>query len=140
MKKITTVVELKAAILELEIKQANEGRALKEQFNVIQDNLKPINLIKNTFKEVTTSSSVRGSVLTNVMGLGLGYLAKKVLFGGAPTQVTKIAGTLLQMGIAGGASGIKSVGTNLLKRFFNRRQKKKVASDHIDEINSATEK
>jgi hypothetical protein len=48
MEKITSVEELKKAILLLEIKQANEGALLKEQLLVTYESLKPINLIKKS--------------------------------------------------------------------------------------------
>ncbi|HWY13341.1 MAG TPA: hypothetical protein VN026_18575 [Bacteroidia bacterium] len=125
MKKITNAIELKNAIHELEIKQVNEGIAIKEQLNVIKENLKPVNLIKNTFKETAGTSSLKDNMLTGVVGLVAGYLTKKVVFGSTINPIKKIAGTLLQIAVAGSAPKIKSAGTSLLKHFFNRSREEK---------------
>ncbi len=125
MKKITNAIELKEAIQELEIKQVNEGIAIKEQLNVIKENIKPVNLIKNTFKEAAVSSSIKDNMLTGIIGLVAGYLTKKVVFGSTVNPIKKMAGTLLQIAVAGSAPQIKSVGTSLLKRFFNRSKEEK---------------
>jgi hypothetical protein len=134
MKKITTARDLKEAILELEIRQANEKMALKEQFNSVRENLRPVNLIKNTFKEVTTTSSVKGNILTTVAGLAIGYIAKKAIFGFTRNPIKKIAGTIIQMGVATSVPRIKSVGESLLKHFSNSRQEKKEILDKVGQI------
>src|ERR1700739_687323 len=109
MKKITTTHDLKEAILELEIRKANESMALKKELINIKEKLKPANFVKNAFKEVTESSAVRENILTGAVGLAAGYVAKKILFGTTSNPLKKMAGTILQMGVAGSASGIKSL-------------------------------
>ncbi|MDZ7606467.1 MAG: hypothetical protein U5K79_12970 [Cyclobacteriaceae bacterium] len=46
---------LKNAILDLEIARSEEESNLKEQFNVAYESVKPVNLIKSTFKEAVAS-------------------------------------------------------------------------------------
>ncbi|MGZ3904016.1 MAG: hypothetical protein ACXVC6_09990 [Bacteroidia bacterium] len=123
MKRISNTLELKEAITELEIKKSETGRALKEEFSRLKESLKPINLAKNAFHEITTSPAVRENVLTGILGLAAGYIAKRALFGSSRNPVKRLAGAVLQMGIAGGASKIKAGGIGLLKRIFKKREK-----------------
>ncbi|HXB41867.1 MAG TPA: hypothetical protein VNZ49_15100 [Bacteroidia bacterium] len=134
MKKITSTQELKEAIAELEIKRSNAGAALKGELIKIKESLRPLNLLKNTFQDVTSASSIKENILTNIIGLAAGYLAKKAVFGKTRNPVKKLAGTLLQMGIAGSASRIKSIGAGLMKRFFNRPEEKKIILDNVDQM------
>ncbi len=134
MRKITTIEDLRGTISELEIKQAVEKMALKERFSALKESVKPINLIKNTFSEAAASPVVRESVLTSAIGLIVGYVAKRAVFGVAPSTVKNIAGTLLQMGVAGSAPTIKTIGTNLFKRFFNKQSEKKEVLDNVDQM------
>jgi len=50
---------LKEAIFLLEIRQAEEGRLLKEQLFVVYDKLKPLNLIKSTLEEIASAVEVK---------------------------------------------------------------------------------
>ncbi|MGZ3864500.1 MAG: hypothetical protein ACXVPN_16410 [Bacteroidia bacterium] len=126
MRRISNTLELKEAISELEIKKAETGKALKDEFGRLKESLKPANLVKNAFHEVTTSPAVRENVLNGILGLAAGYIAKRALFGSTRNPVKKLAGAVLQMGIVGGASRIKAGGMNLLKRIFKKREKEAV--------------
>jgi len=52
MEPIKTQHELRAAILRLEYQQSEEGRALKEQFHLAYNSVKPANIILNTIKDL----------------------------------------------------------------------------------------
>ena len=73
---------------------------MKEQFMVIYESLKPINLIKSTLKEIATSPIIGDNVLGSIMGLATGYLSKKLVVGGSANPFRKLFGSLLQMGVA----------------------------------------
>jgi len=45
---INSATDLRAAILQLETRQAAEEKLLKENFHLAYESIKPINLIKNT--------------------------------------------------------------------------------------------
>lgn len=122
MKRISNTLELKEAITELEIKRAETGKALRDEFGKLKESLKPVNLVKNAFHELSTSPAVRENVLTGILGLAAGYIAKRALFGSTNNPVKKIAGAVLQMGIVGGASRIKAGGMSILKRIFKKRK------------------
>lgn len=90
---------LDEAIVLLENKQALELRLLKEQFQTTYESLKPINLIKSTFKEVGTSPDLKKDILNTALGLATGYLTKNpVSLAGTP--VKKMLGTIAKFALA----------------------------------------
>lgn len=125
MKKITTTIELREAILLLEMKQVIEGALLKEQFRITYESLKPINLIKKTLHELATAPDFKGDLLNATLSLTAGYLTKKAVLGSTPNPIKQILGSFLQMGITSIVSkntdGIKSVALNLISHFFNKK-------------------
>ena len=99
MKKTNETDTLNETISLLEYRQAYELGILKEQFEVTYDSLKPINLIKSAFHEMTTSSELKGNLLNNIIGISTGYLTKKVLVGSTHNPFKRILGTVLQFAI-----------------------------------------
>ena len=79
MQKINSDASIKDAILELKMRQAHEGKMLKEQFNLAFESIQPINIIKNTFKEVADSDDLKDDILNTSVGLVVGYLSQKLL-------------------------------------------------------------
>ena len=116
---------LKERISLLESRQAQEITLLKEQLHLTYETLKPLNLIKTTLQEVSSSSDLKGDILNNVIGLTTGYLSKKVLVGSTHNPIKKMAGTLLQFAIAKVVSKhsetIKAIGEMMLRRIFERK-------------------
>lgn len=125
MKKITSLIELKESILLLEIQQAYEGQLLKEQFKTTYQNLRPVNLIKNSFKELVAVPDLKGSLVNTAMSLVAGYFSKKALVGSTHNPLKKILGTVIQMGVSGivakNSDGIKSTAVQLIQHFLNKR-------------------
>lgn len=140
MKRIENVAQLKEEIALLEIQHGMEKKALKATIAEVKDALRPVNLIKSTVKEVGSSTKdVQGRFIGAMLGLAVGYLTRKAVFGKAQGPIKKAAGTLLQMGIAGVVSrnsgGLRALGTNLLKRIINRRKKeKREIIDNVDQL------
>lgn len=127
MQKITSTVELRTAILSLEIKKANEGRLLKEEIENTFDKLRPSNLIKNTLKELTTAPDLKGDLLNATIGLAAGYLSKKAVVGETHNPIKQLLGTLLQIGVTSivskNADGIKSIVMNLINNIMSKKDK-----------------
>lgn len=96
MKKSNETDRLNQAIASLENKQALELSSLKQQFELTYESLKPLNIIKSVFSEMTTSSEIKGNLISNAIGMSTGYLTKKVLLGSSHNPIKKILGTLLQ--------------------------------------------
>jgi hypothetical protein len=54
MQNITSIAELKNAIQLLEVKQADKGQLLKEQFFLTFESLKPANLLRSTVNDIAS--------------------------------------------------------------------------------------
>ena len=127
MKKIHTAEELKDAILELEAKKLVTEQALKKQFHETLETFKPSNIVKNTVSEVSASPQFRHNILNLALGLGAGYISKKIATGKKAGMLAKTAGTALQFGIASliakNKANEEEVGHKkggLLRRIFSR--------------------
>jgi hypothetical protein len=127
MKKIHTAEELKGAILELEAKKIVTEEALRKQFHETLETFKPSNIVKNTVSEVSASPQFRHNFLNLALGLGAGYISKKIATGKKAGLLAKTAGTALQFGIASliakNKANEEEVGHkkgSLLSRIFSR--------------------
>lgn len=126
MSNITTTAELREAIRVLEIEQKDKGALLKEQFKITYESLRPVNLIGNTLKELTTLPDLKGDLLNTALGLASGYLSKKAAIGNTNNPIKQLLGTFLQMGVTSlvtkNADGIKSMGSELLTRLLSKKK------------------
>lgn len=115
---INSASSLREAILQLEIKQAEELKMLKQQFHLIHESIKPVNLIKSAFKEVTESRDLKDSILNTSVGLATGYISKVIFERTSNSPVKKLLGSVLMFGItnlvAKNPETIKSLGNNFL--------------------------
>lgn len=123
---ITNIKELNAAILLLENKQAQERLLLKEQFELTYESLKPINLIKSTFKELVTAPDFKEDVLNTSISLAAGYLSKKIAVGSTKNPLKQILGGFLQMGVTSvvskNADDIKSKFMDIISVVFEKKR------------------
>jgi hypothetical protein len=99
MKKIHNSRDLKEAIAELELKKDAQELILKNQFRETYQAYKPASLLKNTIQEVSESPQFRNNLLNIAIGLGAGYLSKRMVIGKSAGLFKKAAGTALQYGI-----------------------------------------
>ena len=99
MKKQQETEILKEAIAILKIKQAQDLMQLKDQYHHTYESLKPVNLIKNAFGQLATTTEFKGNILNSVIGIASGYLTKKVLLGSTHNPIKKVLGTILQFAI-----------------------------------------
>jgi hypothetical protein len=95
MKKYNATETLYETIALLEYKKAKELIILKEQFQFTYESLKPINIIKNAFSEITNSSDIKGNLLNNVVRL-LTDISRKVLLGSSQNLVKRVLGSIFQ--------------------------------------------
>ena len=126
METITSVVSLKNAIQLLEAEQTVKGILLKEQFQLTFESLKPINILKNTLKEVSSSPLLIDNILGSVVGLATGYLSKKIVVGASGNIFRNILGSILQFGVTNVVSrhpeGIKSIGQSIFQLLFRKKE------------------
>jgi len=117
---------LSLAIVALEQKQNLELEALKNQFFEASESLKPINIIKSTFKEITSSSEIKNSILENAIGIGMGLFAKKILLANSMSVSRNIYGSIVQFIItnvvSNEAGGVKNKVENWIYSYLSHRK------------------
>ena len=115
-------MDLKAAILELEDKRDREKTQLKKNIIELTESLKPINLLKSTFRKVMEGPGVGPTLVKATVGVGMSMLSKKFLFGKSPGIFRKIIGSVVQMGLAGLVAKktptLNAPGKSLLSKIF----------------------
>lgn len=80
-------------ILALETKQEAQLCDLKEQIHLSFESLSPLNYIKNTLHDITSSPDIKADLWQGVVGLTSGYLTQKVgLFSLAQKPVRSLLG------------------------------------------------
>lgn len=112
----------------LENEVEDQKNKLNDQFNILYDSFKPVNVIKDVFNEVVTSEDFRANLLTASLGISTGYLTKKILFKNSTSPLKGITGNLIQYGIANlvvhPSRTLKSVVLPLLGLLLNKGQRK----------------
>ncbi len=125
MKHLNQTEELNNRIVLLKQKQDLQFNLLRAQFYITYESLKPINLIKGTWKEVMSAPNLKEDLLGSLIGLGTGFLSKKILFGATHNPIKALLGTVLQFGVSNvvskNSSSIKTFGENLLHRLFSKK-------------------
>ena len=119
MNKINHTETLQEAILLLKLQQSGQLDQLKEQYRYTYESLKPINIIKRTFTQLTSTAEFKGNVVSNLIGIGTGYLTKKVLVGSTNNIFKKVFGTVLQLAI-----------TNIVTKKTEKTIDESIHSDH----------
>lgn len=126
MKKSDAGTLLKELILVKEVEHRVEGELLKEHFHLTYESLKPVNIIKNTFKGIFSAPDLKTNVVNAAIGLTTGIAAKKLFTGKSHNPLTKLFGIILEMAVASvvtkNPETIKSVGGYILKSIFRKKE------------------
>jgi hypothetical protein len=124
MENINSVILLKEAIVTLEMKKTEQGRLIKEKFDTIRENLRPANVIRNTFDEVRNSPNLKVNILGAILGLGVGYFSNRLVAGTTGKPFRRILGNVLQMGITAVVAKphlLQTLGQTIVKRVFTKK-------------------
>ena len=126
MQYITSTAALKEAIQLLEIDQEIKGQILKEQLYITYESLKPLNLLKHTLKEISSSPYLIDNISGSAMGLVSGFLSKKIFVGASGNLIRKLIGSVLQFGItnvvAQNSDVIRSIGQAVFHHFIRKKE------------------
>jgi hypothetical protein len=118
MHKINSSASLRAAIIALETKREEEGKVMKIQFHQAYESVKPINIIKSTFKEFSGMPDLSTSIISSSAGLTAGYLSQALFVGVKNDSLKKLFSTVFVFGIstlvAHNPKVVKSVGNGIL--------------------------
>ncbi|MEI8046781.1 MAG: hypothetical protein WCI92_05330 [Bacteroidota bacterium] len=141
MQTIITETDLRNAILALESRQAEESFLLKEQFLVTVESIKPVNLIKNIFREAAESPDLQDNIINSTIGLSTGYLSKLLFQSISGSPVKKILGTAIMFGIknlvAQNPETVKSWGKSVFHLIKNLLGDKETKTDEKDTSEAA---
>ncbi len=100
MYRISNSTDLNEAIHLLEDELIQQKQLVTDQVNVIYENFKPVNVVRDVFREVVSSDEFRSNVLTAAIGISTGYVTKKLVVGKSSNLLKALGGNLLQYGIA----------------------------------------
>ena len=91
---------------------------MKTDFRIAYERVKPINLIKSTFKELVEFQDLSDNIISTAVGLTVGYLSKTLLVGESNSPLKRLLGTVLMYGvtnlIAKHPNAVKAVGGAIL--------------------------
>jgi hypothetical protein len=91
---------LETRILELEQVQRQQMAELKMAAGNIIDSLSPSNMVKNVLKDIAVSPGLRSTAINTAIGIGAGFLGKKLYVGNSKNILKKVAGSAMQFVIA----------------------------------------
>lgn len=133
MEPISSRADLRNSIQLLEIEHTANGKQLKAQFYAAYETFKPVNLLRSTLNDITSSPNMIENILGTSLGLAAG-LASNLLFKGlAGPGIRKVLSPLLQSGVtsfvAKNTGSLRSKGELALLRIFRN---KKVTSRNRD--------
>jgi hypothetical protein len=120
MSNISSSAELEEAIRQLELEQQILRQQLREQTNTIVEDLKPVNLISNAMKEVASSPYLIDSVIGTALGVGTGYLSRKLITGTSGSPVRRMIGSAFQLAVTT-MSTKKMVPLSMIVRFLFKK-------------------
>lgn len=128
MQNITSYSDLKNAIQLLEAEQGVKGQLFKDQLHLTFESIKPINLIRKSLHDISSSPDLVDNILGVATGIASGFLTRKIFIGASGNVIRKILGTVLQFGVtnvvAKNPDTIKSIGQAILNLFLRRKDPK----------------
>lgn len=93
---VSNITSLQARIRGLEQRESQQVADLKETAANIVESVKPVNLIKSALKGIGSSPGLKSTALDTVIGIGSGFLGRKLYVGGSKNIFRKIAGSAVQ--------------------------------------------
>ncbi len=81
----------------LKVKSENEFIELKQKFHAMIDSLNPVNIIKDTLLEVSSSPEIKDGLEKTAVGIASGLLVKKVMYSKTNSTLKKLTSVALQV-------------------------------------------
>lgn len=120
--------ELRTLIEELKNKKQAEGAALKAKVHEAFERVKPINMIKSTLKEASSSKDMGGNIANAALVLVSSYLSKRLFMRLSRSPLKKLAGAVILFGItnyiAKHPDKLKAAGAGILNLVRGKSRKK----------------
>jgi hypothetical protein len=96
---IKTMEDLHAVVLHLENRQRAEGEELRDWFRETYEAMRPLNLIKSVFTEVTESQDLKDHLVGTGLGLVAGHASKAVFESASDSPIKGLLGSAIQFGV-----------------------------------------
>lgn len=126
MENITSRAGLINSIHLVEAERTIKGQLFKEQLFITYESLKPVNLLKYTLKEISSSPYMIDDLSGTALGLASGFLSKKIIIGTSGNIIRKLIGSILQFGVtnvvAHNSHLLKSVAQTLFQHIIRRTE------------------
>lgn len=130
MQKITSVDGFKQAIELLETEREEKGRLLKEQFLITYNGLRPVNLVRQTLKDIFLPSGLAENLSGTAIGAASGYILKRYFIGSSESKLKKLIASIIQFGITSTTARFSDqfaiYGKAILQFFFRKNEVKSV--------------
>mgnify|MGYP006206780659 CR=1 FL=1 len=97
MEPIYTIDQLNQRIKLLEDRQDTEWCAIKDHIDDLKENLKPINLIRNTVEEINETVGFKSHLAQSAISIAIGYFAKRFIVGKGDSMFKGVLGSLVQL-------------------------------------------
>ncbi len=118
-------------ILFLERRKQSELDLLKEHFEFTKEELNPLHVLKEGFKETVSSDEFGSKLIKGAASLATGFIANKFLLGPLNSPLKKIVATALQTGVSGlmmktpqihmdKLANLKDTGISKVQHFLNK--------------------
>jgi hypothetical protein len=123
-KEVRNTDDLARAIAELELLEAAQKSDIQETFKEVSESLKPYNLLKSGVRSVF-SGEHKEDLVNGLIGLGTGFISRKLLLGKPHSAVGRTVGNAIQWGMAGlvskNAEKIKEKAAVIIDRLFKKK-------------------
>ncbi len=123
-----TTDEIRALIVELRKKKAADAAVLKASVQEAFERVKPINMIKSTLKEASTSKEIGNHLSHTALVFVSSYLSKKLFMRLAGSPLKKLAGAVILFGItnyvAKHPEKVKAVGRGIVNLLRGKSRKR----------------
>ncbi len=87
---------LENRILQLEKQQAQQMAELKISGSNIVQSFTPANMLKSAFQDIKSTPGLRATALDTAIGIGTGFISRKLMMGRSNSIFRKIAGNAVQ--------------------------------------------
>ena len=98
--KIKNRAALVSVIAALEEKRDRERKGIEDSFHSITESLRPLQLIKRAYNKVQLPAGLAGNVVKVISVVGIAFVSKKLLMGKSNGLIKKMAGLLIDLGVA----------------------------------------
>ncbi|MCF8256399.1 MAG: hypothetical protein K9J06_02535 [Flavobacteriales bacterium] len=131
---IRSIEQLREAVVALEARQETEGAVLREHFMLTYESIRPVNLIKSAFNEVTGSEELKEHLVSSSVGLVAGHLTRKAYNAVNGNEGGSIAGTAIQFGVtnlvAQHPDMVMAAGRGLFRMIYRAWNERERTPDH----------